>query len=424
VGAAEIETVDPLRAKLDDIDELDNVSAVPALKAIVADARVDEPVHRIKELAIYKLGRIYQKEGRPEDLGALTKEFRPFYATIPKARTAKIVRTIIEMVSQVDGTMNLEESLCKDCIDWCNEEKRTFLRLRVENRLAVLMFRQDKFVDALELVNKLLREVKKMDDKQLLVEIHLTEARIHHALRNVPKAKAALTASRTAANAIYVIPTVQANIDMMSGTLHAEEKDYKTSYSYFFEAFEAFNQLGDTVPALEVLRYMLLCKIMSGNADDVQAIVNGKSGSKHAGIEIDAILAITKAAKDRSLEQFQDSLAKFDAQLVQNRLINTHLQRLYEDLKEANLIKIIEPFSRVEVEHVAALIKLPADEIELKLSQMILDKKFSGILDQGKGHLIVYPDHVKEPEYEAALQTISNMGDVVDSLFRRAEKLA
>jgi hypothetical protein len=37
VGAAEIETVDPLRAKLDDIDELDNMSAVPALKAIVAD---------------------------------------------------------------------------------------------------------------------------------------------------------------------------------------------------------------------------------------------------------------------------------------------------------------------------------------------------------------------------------------------------
>lgn len=48
-------------------------------------------------------------------------------------------------------------------------------------------------MDSLSLVSQLLKELKKLDDKNLLVEVQLLESKTYHALSNLPKALAALT---------------------------------------------------------------------------------------------------------------------------------------------------------------------------------------------------------------------------------------
>jgi len=90
-------------------------------------------------------------------------------------------------------------------------------------------------------IEPLLKEIRKLDDKHLLVEIYLLEAKVHHSLQYCPKSKTSLTAARANANSIHCPPLIQADLDNMSGILLSEDKDYKTAYSYFYEAFEAFN---------------------------------------------------------------------------------------------------------------------------------------------------------------------------------------
>jgi len=396
--------------------------AISILYRVLENPSSSSEALRIKEQAVTNLSDLLRQENRAEDLRNLLNQLRPFFNLIPKAKTAKIVRGIIDAVAKIPGTSDLQISLCKEMVQWTRAEKRTFLRQRVEARLAALLMENKEYSEALNLLSGLIKEVRRLDDKLLLVDIDLLESRLHFSLRNLPKAKASLTAARTAANAIYVPPAQQGTIDLQSGILHAEEKDYKTAYSYFFEAFEAFNALEDP-RAVFSLKYMLLCKIMVNQADDVTGIISSKAGLQYVGPEMDAMKAVADAYSKRSLKLFETALRDFRAQLEEDPIVHRHLSSLYDTLLEQNLCRLIEPFSRVEIAHIAELIELPVDHVEKKLSQMILDKKFAGTLDQGAGCLVIFDDPKTDAIFPATLETISNVGKVVDSLYVRSAKI-
>ncbi len=118
---------------------------------------------------------------------ALLKSNGDYFSIIPKARTAKIVRNILNIVSSVPDSLDIQVSLCKDVVSWCQAEKRTFLRQRIEAKLSSLLLQQKQPVAALALIDTLMAELRKLDDKQMLTEAHLTESRIYHSLQNIPK---------------------------------------------------------------------------------------------------------------------------------------------------------------------------------------------------------------------------------------------
>lgn len=91
-----------------------------------------------------------------------------------------------------------------------------------------------------------------------------------------------------------------------------------------------------------------------------------------------------------------DTFIRPHTELSADPIIRAHLSALYDTLLEQNLLRIIEPYSRVEIDHVASSVGQPVREVEVKLSQMILDKTLAGVLDQSNRSLIVFEDRGRD----------------------------
>merc|ERR1712168_1380936 len=275
-----------------------------------------------------------------KEMTDLIQKVRHFLRFMSKAKAAKLVRGLVDMFLEMersDPRGEREVQLCKECIEWAKEEKRTFLRQSLESRLVGLYFETERYQDALALGSALLKELKKLDDKNLLVEVQLLESKTYHALQNLPKARAALTSARTTANSIYVPPRVQAQLDLQSGILHAsEERDFKTAFSYFYEAFEQYDSVEDKM-AIKALKYMLLSKIMLNVPDEVTNIISGKLALRHSGRDMSAMKAVAASAKARSLADFQTALKTYKVELEQDKIVCKHLDTLYSTMLEQNL---------------------------------------------------------------------------------------
>lgn len=95
------------------------------------------------------------------DLKKLLTDIRPLFSTLPKAKTAKIgeiprnlakrdahvpvtVRNLIDSVGETNEAYALQAEMCQQAIEWCVQEKRTFLKQRMQARLASLYLSMQK----------------------------------------------------------------------------------------------------------------------------------------------------------------------------------------------------------------------------------------------------------------------------------------
>ncbi|ODV85353.1 hypothetical protein CANARDRAFT_220993 [[Candida] arabinofermentans NRRL YB-2248] len=391
-----------------------------------------EKITELQELSTLELGKLYLNENKKDKLIELISKTRELMSigSFAKSKTTKIIKNLIDLIEKLKPIDNeLTIKITKDCISWSIDEKRTFLRQSLQLRLSSLYYKIKNYQESLLIINDLIKEFKKLDDKSSLIEVQLLESKCYFQLKNFTKSRSSITSAKTSANSVYCPVQIQAELDLMSGLLHAEDKDFKTAFSYFYESFENYQLITITEQEIDfkiikVLKYMLICKIMLGLIDEFNLILNNKNCIKYSiNKEIEALKSISIAYSNKSLKEFENCLKIYNVELTQDSIIRSHLSDLYDDLFQKNLLKLIEPYSCIEISHISSVIGLPKNLIENKLSNMILDKIFYGVLDQGNGWLIIYDEPQFDETYDLSLNVINSMSTVVDLLYEKATLL-
>ncbi len=61
---------------------------------------------------------------------------------------------------------------------------------------------------------------------------------------------------------------------------------------------------------MAVLKYLILSKVLNNGAGEVPALLGSKMAVKHTGIHLEAMAAVARAAKSRSLGDFDEVVSK------------------------------------------------------------------------------------------------------------------
>jgi 26S proteasome regulatory subunit N6 len=163
---------------------------------------------------------------------------------------------------------------------------------------------------------------------------------------------------------------------------------------------------------------------MSKLTNDAMNLMNSQITLKYQGRELECMREIARAVKEQNLLAFEKAKETYsDVINPDANVLRIHINALYDTLLEDNLRKIIEPYSEVQIDYIAKMIGLELSTVQQKLSEMILDEKIDGTLDQGKGCLTMFEEVEDNKMFDHTIDIFDKLSHVIDAFYEKTKKV-
>ncbi|CAG2190017.1 COPS2 [Mytilus edulis] len=325
----------------------------------------------------FKLGHFDEMMRRYQQLLTYIK------SAVTRNYSEKSINSILDYIS-TSKQMELLQNFYETTLDALKEAKNERLWFKTNTKLGKLYYDREDY-NKLQKILKQLHQSCQTDEGEddlkkgtQLLEIYALEIQMYTAQKNNKKLKALYEQSLHIKSAIPH-PLIMGVIRECGGKMHLREGEYEKAHTDFFEAFKNYDESGSP-RRTTCLKYLVLANMLmkSGiNPFDSQETKPYKNDP-----EILAMTNLVSSYQNNDINEFEKILKTNRRNIMEDPFIREHIEDLLRNIRTQVLIKLINPYTRIQIPFISKELNIEPAEVENLLVSCILDNAINGRIDQ------------------------------------------
>lgn len=353
------------------------------------------------------LKQIVKLKFRMNEFGDMMARYKEMLTYIRSAVTRnyseRSINAILDFVSSSNQITLLQE-FYEATLRALHESRNDRLWFKTNLKLGKLWFdvgEYGRLVHILKQLHKSCQQADGTDDHKKgtqLLEIYALEIQLYTATKNTKKLKSLYEMALQVKSAIPH-PRIMGIIRECGGKMHMNARDFENAHSDFFEAFKNYDEAGNS-RRIQCLKYLVLANML--DLSDIDPFDSHEAKPYMNNEEILSMNNLRNAYTKKDVKAFELVLKENSSSIMGDPFIREHVEELLSRFRSQVLIKLIEPYRRVQIPYIARELNIEEEELHVLLGSLIIDGHVDGKIDEVNNTLVLNK-HLEERDVEKYL---------------------
>ncbi|KAL1924125.1 uncharacterized protein VTP21DRAFT_7160 [Calcarisporiella thermophila] len=304
-------------------------------------------------------------------------------SAVTRNYSEKSINNILDYIASSQDMSFLEE-FYSTTLSTMQDAKNERLWIKTNLKLAKLWLDRKEFTRLGKILRQLHAACQKEDgsDDQRkgthLLEIFALEIQMYTETKNNKKLKELYQQCLHVKSAIPH-PRIMGVIRECGGKMHMYEKEWEKAQTDFFESFKNYDEAGSP-QRIQVLKYLVLASMLTES--QINPFDSQETKPYKTDPQIVSMTNLVSAYQRKEISEFEKILRENHATIMDDGFIRQHIDDVLKTIRTQVLVKLIKPYSRIEIPFISRQLNIPEVEVEDLLIGLILDNKISGRIDQ------------------------------------------